>query len=217
MQVIEVFDLRNGKCPSNYPAYYEMGNALGVEHMYREAAKKPGNSAVYMGSRFFESPVDPSLSFYPAVGRSGGRGNSSFCYNALIVLSDKVYPACVPDGLSNTILNSEHYARCGEGDGWTDFVWSLTGSQGGGPQRASFADKEYGDIVPEVAKAVPTDTFQFAPFPPDCDAKRLQSSEKHALLIGTADGSARRMSMTVKNEVCWAMISPDGGETTTDE
>lgn len=217
LQVIEVFDLRNGKCPSNFPAYYQIGDSLGVEHRYRLESNRPGNCAEYMGSRFFESPADPSLSYYPPVGRFGARGNSSFCYNALIVLSDRVYPECIPDGASNTILNSEHYARCGEGNGWTDFVWSLFDSKGSGPRRASFADKGYGDLLPVAGQPLPTETFQPAPFPPDCDSRRLQSSHKQGLLIALADGSARRMSTTVKGNVFWALITPDGGEVTTDE
>jgi type II secretory pathway pseudopilin PulG len=174
----------------------------------------------------FVSPTDPSLSFkhptkvfYPPVDPDAGY--SSYAYNAVVFRSRRTLDGGFPDGTSNTISLTEHYARCAERE-WPVFIYSLQNSSGdGGPHRPSFADAQYGDVVPVTvnSKTVPSVagvTFQVAPKLTESDARMPQTADSAGILVGMMDGSVRRVGKGVSPEVFWGAVTPAGGEASRD-
>ncbi|MBX7106290.1 MAG: DUF1559 domain-containing protein [Gemmataceae bacterium] len=203
---------------------------------YKTETSKSGTTyRSITGVGLYLCPGDSSL-FYP-FGDSSDLGNCSYAYNSH-VLPDRTsvtgtnsssvtirvegraanLTSMIPDGLSNTILIGQHYARCRSstpkrGD-FTDFDFSLAGSSGGGKRRASLGDIHYGDFaatfsgIENAGKA-----FQITPQVLDCDHRQLQATFPSGLLVGMADGSVRALSGNIPPRTIWALLTPAGGET----
>lgn len=174
--------------------------------------------------RPYLSPADPTLTTL-----NFRKGSASYAYNAYIfvgqeyrlfnqtirlpaepVLADTFFA----DGLSNTLLVSEHYAfRC---DG-AQFSWAWSGrtlhtsiqNKKASIRRSSFADAE--DVLPNPVQT-PTVTFQVRPKLEDCDPRVPQTPFSAGLLVGLADGSVRTLSPNVSPGTFWAAVTPAGGE-----
>lgn len=173
--------------------------------------------------RIFQSPLDPSLGL--PKGPDAG-GDTSYAVNPILFRIGAKLPGSVPDGLSNTIAYSEHYARCHT----TYFSWSLMSAtclDGKGNQvpcsfgshRATFADDMFTDVLPVTIGDPPVTTgnvpglsFQVAPLTQDCDPRIPQSPHPSGLLISLADGSIRTIAPSIRPETFWSLVTPAGGE-----
>lgn len=168
--------------------------------------------------RPYRSPADPSL----ADPRSS-EGPASYAYSAIMFIADgngrrppDALANWCPDGASNTIMLTEHYAFfCGQSQ--TDFFWLKRSSPTVfstpfGPRtlrRSSFAD--VGDVAPGTADASAV-TFQVRPAIADCDPRIPQTPFSAGLLVGLADGSVRMLNPNISPGTFWAAVSPAGGE-----
>jgi hypothetical protein len=136
------------------------------------------------------------------------------------------FVADIPDGLSNTILIAEKYARCTNtymasqfqdgGSAWSYgaapiFPWlpppmapTRNGFAPGFAVRA-FALQGAPDAVGERS------IFQIHPREENCDPTRASTS--HAgIQVGLADGSVRGLSPNMSGKTWWAAVTPNGGE-----
>jgi type II secretory pathway pseudopilin PulG len=170
----------------------------------------------------FVSPADPSLTFqnptnvfYPPVDKDDHY--ASYAYNAVVFRNKRSFESGFPDGTTNTIALTEHYARCAERK-WFIFIFSLQYSAGdGGSRRPTFADEYYGDVVPvtvngKTVPSVPGVTFQVAPKLLESDSRVPQTPHRGGILAGMMDGSVRTVGEGVLPELFWGAVTPDGGE-----
>jgi prepilin-type N-terminal cleavage/methylation domain-containing protein/prepilin-type processing-associated H-X9-DG protein len=169
---------------------------------------------------YFACPSDPSLHRVrpPMTEPDVSLQLSSYCYSfAAFYGGPKRLENSFPDGLSNTIGFSEHYAICGRGDSF-QFSYGLVGSPPNGyGRRASFADGYYGDVVPVrraggATGSVEGLTFQVAPAWEESDARIPQSPHPGGLQVAMMDGSVRALKAGTAPAVFWALVTPDGGE-----
>lgn len=158
-------------------------------------------------------------------------GDASYAFNALVFVPGARLRQSIPDGLSNTIAVTHHYARCG----FTSFMWFMnnpdcvmedpaTGRdvprpcwQGNSiPFHAStFADKDMGDAMPFTGSPrgpLPVATFQVRPLLADCDYRVPQALSTNGLMTLLADGSVRVISPNVSDKTFWSAVTPNGGE-----
>lgn len=196
--------------------YIEQGNIIAAIH-----AQLGNNNAI--SSAFvikpYLSPSDPSLPSFPP------HGLMSYAANAN-VFAPRSTMAVYQDGTSNTIAFAEHYAyRCGGATG-TNFNWSEDGlspwpasGQGGISRRATFADKEMGDIYPVTNFAqstsvgsIPGLTFQVRPSLTACDPRLAQTPHAGGMLVALGDGSVRTLAPAMSATTYWAAVTPAGGE-----
>jgi len=204
----------------------------------------PGNNAVYSRSvPIFLCPSDPSVSSGGVVSVAGvSFGASCYAFNALVVAENDItsapfktnpqgktcIPADVPDGLSNTILHAEKYARCTNSilppqfqDGGS--AWAYGGAAPfswlpppmGPPARAFGA----GFCIPGLANqgapyAIgPQSRFQVQPTPflGSCDPTRAATA--HAgIQVGLVDGSVRTLAPGLSGATWAAAVTRAGGE-----
>ena len=163
--------------------------------------------------RIYQSPADPSFTALPDL-----PGNMSYAANAIVFRRGASMESTFGDGTSNTILWTEHYAKCGFGGFRADYAHpafrlDIPIRDGSGRtyhywdniRRPSFADVDSGDTYPvpnpltgmAMAKVLrgshgetPT-MFQLAPKPSECDPAVPNSPHRDGLLITLADGSGR--------------------------
>ena len=184
--------------------------------------------------RFFQSPADPSFAALP-----NQKGNVSYAANAVVFRKGASMVATFSDGASNTIVWTEHYARCQSGgfranESHPSFRLDIPRRDGSGgtypywdtDRRPSFADVDCGDTYPvpnpetgmAMAKVLrwgngPTPTlFQLAPKTSECDPTVPNSPHPEGLLISLADGSCRTLSPRVSEPIFWSLVTPAGGE-----
>ncbi len=176
------------------------------------------------------SPADPSLSLI-----ANHDGLTSYAANAQVFVDNPQLPQTFADGMSNTILFSEHYAY---GCNQNEFRWAETVMQDFRPEapvvfhRAAFADggplvwfynptekKLLQDVYPitsgnppRTVGSVPGLTFQAAPRTADCNPRLAQTPHVSGMLILLADGSARTIAPGVSPAAYWAAVTPAGGE-----
>ena len=143
------------------------------------------------------SSVDPTLT---APGSRAGK--ASYCFNARALTW---YPS-VPlsfrhwtDGTAQTVLVSEHYAKCQQSQFYWMSVASITYHNPtlGREQTIrppSFADT--GDAVPDAVNP-PTLKFQVRPRIEDCNPRIPQTPFEAGLLVGMGDGSVRTVNPNV--------------------
>lgn len=209
-----------------------------------DSASRPRRVKMYL------SPADPSLNRVPVNTSATSEYDpedaipdtlSSYAYNATVFLGrhPRRITAAIPDGLSNTIMWSEHYSRCGT----VDFLWDMTASQGmimGFAQAPSyFAGPD--QITIETSGSPPTSvvtllkvpvTFQVQPCSTKlhptgqplpspipgcgsrvpCDYRLNQAPHQSGLLTALADGSLRTISPSISPAVFWGSVTPSGGE-----
>lgn len=126
----------------------------------------------------------------------------------------------ITDGLSNTILYAEKYARC----------TSTSMPLDGGTLWAYCASKDL-DLPPPMDRPIkpfhagfaiagsfgnPNATglgskFQVQPTPGNCDPTRAATVHA-AIVVGLADGSVRNLAKTMSDKTWWEAVTPANGE-----
>ncbi len=176
----------------------------------------------------FTNGSDPSYQFYPTrLPDNRSPGNASFGFNYL-VFGGLTSTGGISDGMSNTMMLSERYARCGN---FANVNWTLMLSIGLDKNRQmypqtlytnrtmTFSDNHYDDLLPVYNPArrvslgsIPGLTFQATPKPDACDPRVLQASNPNGLVVALMDGSVRTISPGIDPAVYWSSITPDKGE-----
>ena len=183
-------------------------------------AKTPSDD--YAGE-LFQNPGDPSFAAQP-----GWFGDCSYASSVLVFRRGATLTTCCPDGLSNTIGWAERYARCSAtgfrssiGDTCGSYV--IKGTTFYDPlRRASFADRECGDVYPVTSQGVarpvldgwhpPSYPFQVLPRADKCDPSVPTATHPAGLSVAMMDGSVRTLSPGISLSTFWGHVSPDGGE-----
>jgi len=198
----------------------------------------PGNNNVYSQPvPVFLCPSDPS------VGPGGvvmvdGVSFGALCYasNALVSAQNnppspqgKTRMADITDGLSNTILHAEKYARCSNttmalpfrdgGAAWaycTSLLFPWLPPPMNPPGKAFYPGFCIPALVARGAPGVigPRSKFQVQPTPflGNCDPTRAATAHPGGIQVGLADGSVRTLSATMSGTTWWAAVTPSGGE-----
>ena len=198
----------------------------------------PGNNNVYSQPvPVFLCPSDPS------VGPGGvvmvdGVSFGALCYasNALVSAQNnppspqgKTRMADITDGLSNTILHAEKYARCSNttmalpfrdgGAAWaycTSPLFPWLPPPMNPPGKAFYPGFCIPALVARGAPDVigPRSKFQVQPTPflGNCDPTRAATAHPGGIQVGLADGSVRTLSATMSGTTWWAAVTPSGGE-----
>jgi prepilin-type processing-associated H-X9-DG protein len=175
--------------------------------------------------KLFRNPSDPSYAFHPP-SQGTSPGNTSYGANFLVFSGHRALASEFPDGLSNTIAFTEHYARCGPAPP-ANFSVSLrlsilrkNGVESYNPERrrCSFADRYYDNVIPLTEGRVtrpsrPGVTFQTAPTVPKCDPTIPQTPHNGGMVTAMLDGSVRITKSGVSPEVFWSAVTPAGRET----
>lgn len=191
--------LEQGQLFQAYKSKYS-GNGLGNEFVI----------PVYL------DPADPSI--------EDEQGVCSYAANAALFETGARLRR-VSDGLSNTVAYAEHYTiNCGG----SAYSWFQSYNAFYFPQphplgyklvrRATFADQEYGDVVPVTKGAttqasVPGLTFQVGPaVGVGCDPRIPQAPYAGGMPTAMADGSVRVLAPSVSEATFWAAVTPRGGE-----
>jgi type II secretory pathway pseudopilin PulG len=191
--------------------YVEQGNLYSA---YRSQFGSNTLSSKYVIS-LYVSPADPSVLTPP-------EGLASYGANAL-VFAPKTRLSMLTDGLSTTIGFAEHYSY---GCAGTEFTWAVNNINAFPPERsngiaiyrrATFADKEAGDVYPVTTGtrtdgSVPGLTFQVAPPQSECDPRLAQTPHTGGMLAALCDGSVRSLTPGMSESTYWAAVTPAGGE-----
>jgi prepilin-type N-terminal cleavage/methylation domain-containing protein len=198
----------------------------------------PGNNNVYSTRvAVFLCPSDPSVGSDGVVTINGfSFGASSYAVNALV--SGQNNPPSpqgrtsignITDGLSNTILHAEKYARCSTtalppalGDGGTAWAYCTAVSFPWLPPPMAPPGKAFqtGFCIPALAalgapNAIgPGSKFQVQPTPflGNCDPTRAATAHASGIQVGLADGSVRTLAPSMSGATWWAAVTPSGGE-----
>ena len=119
--------------------------------------------------------------------------------------------ANIVDGLSNTIIFTERYARCGlNSDGaakgnmwdWWSTTQALPGFEMNYP--GTNLNEPYGQLI----KFQP----QPSPWQTACDWQLASSPHPGVILGCLADGSVRTISQGIQPIIWWSALTPSGGE-----
>jgi prepilin-type N-terminal cleavage/methylation domain-containing protein len=198
----------------------------------------PGNNKVYSQPvKIFLCPSDPSVGSDGVVLINGvSFGASCYAPNALITAQTnppspqgKTRIADITDGLSNTILHAEKYARCTNTtmappfrDGGTAWAYCTALVFPWQPPPMTFPGKAFqpGFCIPALANlgapdAIgPKSIFQVQPTPflGNCDPTRASTAHTGGILVGLVDGSVRTLSPSMSGATWWAAVTPSGGE-----
>jgi prepilin-type N-terminal cleavage/methylation domain-containing protein len=199
----------------------------------------PGNNAVYSQRvPLFLCPSDPSVGSDGVVMVAGySFGAASYAPNGFVSgTSDPPGPqgrARVPadfaDGLSNTILHAEKYARCSNGymapafqDGGNAWAYCTAAIFPWLPPPMVLPGKAYQPGFAIAALATrgapdaigPRSKFQVQPTPflGNCDPTRASTSHPGGIVVGLADGSVRTLSPNVSDTTWWNAVTPSGGD-----
>jgi type II secretory pathway pseudopilin PulG len=186
-------------------------------------------SQMYPRFKCYISPADPSLAVAPGY-TSMIYGEMSYAYNAQLLGGRRYLPDSVPDGTSSTFCLVERYYFCGQWASTFNYAdlagpWPPTSPtepywvQLIGARRATFADRQRGDVVPvpgptpgSTRASEPGLTFQVKPRPVDATAKIPQTPYEGGLQVAMFDGSVRIIGPRVAEGVFWALVTPDGAE-----
>jgi prepilin-type N-terminal cleavage/methylation domain-containing protein/prepilin-type processing-associated H-X9-DG protein len=235
---VQNFAVKNGRLPrgdvdtaSGFPLDSMFFNLLPyIEHGNYYAAVQLGQRP--RGSDYtvnvYICPADPTVRY--------GDGCASYAANAAVFMGrvqswssgpngqvarvsfgTPSFDYTFPDGTSNTIAFAEHYA---DPPGKPRFDWFTSIPILGASEfmrRASFADKEYGDVVPVTTNgstipSVSGLTFQVRPPVAQVDPRIPQTPHSGGMPVGMADGSARILRPTLSERTFWALVTPAGGE-----
>jgi prepilin-type N-terminal cleavage/methylation domain-containing protein len=198
----------------------------------------PGNNNVYSQKvAVFLCPSDPSVGPDGVVTINGVPFGAA-CYAPNGCVAGQTNPPGpqgktrlldISDGLSNTILHAEKYARCsnttmappfqGGGTAWAyctslAFPWQPPPMdlppRGFGPgfAIAAFANLGAPDAVGPRSK------FQVrpTPFEGNCDPTRASTAHPGGVQVGLADGSVRTLGPGLSPDTWWAAVTPSAGE-----
>jgi prepilin-type N-terminal cleavage/methylation domain-containing protein len=140
-----------------------------------------------------------------------------------------IIPGSFPDGLSNTILMGEKYARCIYKPGsqvvytggslwayWNVFGTTVNGVPFG-PYHSGFSTSFWddGNVNPPRGVTIgPQSRFQSQPnpFTQACDPTRAQTAHTGGMQTLLGDGSVRGLSTGLSGNTWWAACTPAGGE-----
>lgn len=195
---------------------------------YLELANVKASDTAPLLIPILRSPSDPSIPQNPG----SKEGNCSYAVNAFAFQAGANLNRTFSDGTSSTVAFTEHYARCGN----TNFIWSLIDSEcedgqtglripcpSSRQRRASFADWNYGDVLPTTGGTPPRTigsitnlTFQIVPKPAECDPRIAQASHPSGLIVAFADGSVKVLSKSINPSNYWGAITPSAGEVSQD-
>ncbi len=198
----------------------------------------PGNNNVYSQRvTVFLCPSDPSVGPDGAVTVNGVLfGASCYAPNALISAQNnpptpqgKTRIADITDGLSNTILHAEKYARCTNAtmappfrDGGTAWAYCTAALFPWQPPPMTLPGKalQPGFCIPALANLGAPDAIgsgskfqvQPTPFLGNCDPTRAATAHTGGIQVGLADGSVRTLSPSLSGITWWAAVTPAGNE-----
>jgi prepilin-type N-terminal cleavage/methylation domain-containing protein len=198
----------------------------------------PGNHNVHRHSvKIFLCPSDPSVGPDGVVAINGVPfGASSYAPNALVISNwptpspqGRTAFGAISDGLSNTILFAEKYARC------TNTTMSAEFQDGGTawaygaapmfswlpppmtPTRIGFTPgfAIRGFVARGATNAIGAGSlFQVQPtaFLGNCDPTRASTSHPSGIQVGLADGSVRTLAPTMSGTTWWAAVTAREGD-----
>jgi prepilin-type N-terminal cleavage/methylation domain-containing protein len=202
--------------------------------------KYAGNNSVYsQGVKVLVCPSDPSAPPGTATVGSFTWGLTSYAFNALIFSKEngitmanppasngKSYApdganafATITDGLSNTIIIGERYARCTkagipEGGGYWAYC-ALSSPALPAPMNPPKPVYPGFQIPFFGAGAIgPASKFQVAPNPylGNCDPLRASTPHAGGMVACLGDGSVRTVSAGISANTWWFVCTPTGGE-----
>ncbi|MBN9524309.1 DUF1559 domain-containing protein [bacterium] len=221
--------------------YWDGGQAYGTFHFHLLPYLEQGalyQQSLYAGYYFaanndvyrqsvaaFVCPSDPSA---PAGGRAvdlvgNTWGVGTYAANCQVVArvneagvlqspeGQARLPASFPDGTSNTILATEKYAQCFNGNypaGGSYWAYYFTGTSLQ-PYHPGFAVSWNGYSIGPASK------FQVRPRPYNggCDPTMASSPHPGGIQVALGDGSVRFLSAGVSVYTWWYLCTPAGGET----
>ena len=214
----------DGRLPNVDGAIPTQGDAALESLMpYLEMNRGVSASNQYYQPPFFRSEVDPT---FGVAGET--KADCSYAANAVVFTPGASVASTFNDGSTNTIVFTQHYARCGS----ATFLWGLLGSDcfeyGTNRQipcdpayshRATFADAMYNDARPVTAGSPPVTvgtqgdlTFQTTPLAAQCNYRLPQAAFQSGLLAACGDGSVRTIRAGIDPNTFWAAVTPNGGE-----
>jgi prepilin-type N-terminal cleavage/methylation domain-containing protein len=176
--------------------------------------------------QLYVSPGDPTLE------RGGNDRPASYAWNAQIFYQGPNLNFTFQDGTSHTIILTEHYSTCGEGQDPAHFRWTTAPYLMYTSRPATFAHNGPGipgypqytmDDYPVTSGSPPTSrgafpgTFQVVPPPANCDFRFPQALQSGGLLAAFADGGVRSLSPGISEAAFWGAVTPAAGEAITAE
>jgi prepilin-type N-terminal cleavage/methylation domain-containing protein len=198
----------------------------------------PGNNNVYAQRvAVFLCPSDPSVGMGGVVMINGVPFGAA-CYAPNGLVSGQIAPPGpqgkthlqdITDGLSNTILHAEKYARCSNttmappfrdgGTAWaycTALVFPWQPPPMNLPPRGFQPGFAIAGLAARGAPDAigPRSKFQVQPMPfeGNCDPTRASTPHSGGIQVGLADGSVRTLSGAMTGTTWWAAVTPSGGE-----
>ncbi|MBX9624740.1 MAG: DUF1559 domain-containing protein [Gemmataceae bacterium] len=181
--------------------------------------------------KLYLSPTDPAVGGLPI---NTTYGPTCYAVNQQVFGGDPTLTASIPDGLSNTIALSQRYLVSyfvygnTRGTLRTTYTYIEPVPYNDPSQIANanyhsgtFADPLYFDALPVITpnstrSSLGGATFQTAPIPTDADSRLVQATQSSGLLVCMFDGSVRRYSPSVSEQVFWSAVTPDGAEVATE-
>jgi len=196
----------------------------------------PGNNNTYSQRvAVFLCPSDPSVPAGGVVMINGySFGAASYGGNALIFgqtsppgPQGRTNFADISDGLSNTILHADKYARCSNitmsppfRDGGTAWAYCTALPFPWQPEPMNLPPRGFqpgfaiGGLVPLGAtNAIGFGSkFQSQPRPNECDPTRASTPHAGGIQVGLVDGSVRTLSPGISGDTWWWAVTPNQGE-----
>ncbi len=193
-----------------------------LQYVEGYAAYGFGGASAITGYRdlIFQSPADPSFEAFSDL----QSGDTSYVGNAMLFREAVTMTNAATDGLSNTIMWGEQYARCGR----TAFQYSVSSVETftikgrlifDTHYRPSFADRYANHFYPVVVNGVATPiqdyfptaisnvNFQLAPMPADCIPNLPATPHREGMFAAMGDGSLRTIRAGTGDSIFWGLVT----------